>query len=92
MFRKLSFLEAHEMMVICQQAVEAMRPILGDMLYLVHDAVNFYAQSPDNWGCDEDADYASLLALALTQAGYNMLKDEYDVTRQLMTAPSKEDK
>jgi hypothetical protein len=90
MFRKLSFLEAHELMVICEQAVEAMRPILGDMLYLVHDAVNFYSQTEDNWGCDEDADYAAILALALTKAGYNMLKDEYDVTCQLMTGPSKD--
>ena len=84
MLKKLSFLDAHETMLCCERAVEVLKPILGDMLYMVHDAVNFYAQTPDNWGCEEEADYAALLALALTQAGFNMLKSENDVTVEFM--------
>lgn len=84
MLKKLSFLEAHELLLSCEQAVEVLKPILGDMLYTIHDAVNLYAQSPDNWGCEEEADYAALFALALSQSGYNMLKPENDVTLKFL--------
>lgn len=91
MFKTMSFLDAHELMCDCRMAVEAMRHILGEsMMETIHDAVNHYAQTPALWGCEEEADYAALFALALTQAGFNTMKPEYDVTRQLMTAPNKE--
>lgn len=92
MLKKLCFLDAHEIMCDCEQAVEALKLIFGGaMLEMIHDAVNYYAQTPALWGCEEEADYAALFALALTQAGFNTMMPEYDVTRQLMTAPSKED-
>lgn len=88
MLKKLSFLDAHEIMTDCERAVVAMRPILGaSMMETIHDAVNHYAQAPALWGCEEDADYAALFALALSLAGYNSLKPEYDVTRSLMHHP-----
>lgn len=91
MFKTMSFCDAHKLMCDCEQAVATLQLILGEaMLETIHDAVNYYAQTPALWGCEEEADYAALFALALTQAGFNMMKPEYDVTRQLMTAPNKE--
>lgn len=90
MFKTMSFLDAHELMTSCQFAVEALRPLLGDMLEVVHDALNYYAQTPALWGCDEEGDYAAIFSLALSQAGYNTLLPEHDITRKLMESPSKE--
>lgn len=88
MFKKLSFSDAHEIMIDCERAVDALKTVFGDaMMEMVHDAVNHYAQTPALWGCEEEADYAALFALALTQAGYNSLLPEYDVTRSLMQSP-----
>lgn len=92
MLKKLCFLDAHMLMTDCERAVEALKPIFGEtMLEMIHDAVNLYAQTPVYHGCEEEADYAALFALALSQAGFNMLHPENDVTRQLLMDPSKEE-
>lgn len=92
MLKTMSFLEAHEFMNTCEHAVFHLKAIFGEAtMELIHDAVNHYAQEPALWGSDEDADQAALFALALTQEGYNSLKPEFDVTRDLMTPPGKTD-
>lgn len=89
MLKTMSFLDAHKLLCDCERAVEALKPILGEtMLEMIQDAVNCYAQTPYLWGCEEEADYAALFALALTQAGFNTMKPECDVTRHLMPALS----
>lgn len=91
MFKTMSFCDAHKLMCDCEQAVEALQLTLGvAMLETIHDAVNHYAQTPALWGCEEEADYAALFALALTQIGVNTLNPDNDVTRELLMAPSKE--
>ena len=88
MLQTMSFLEAHELMTDCEQAVASLKLIFGEaMMEMIHDAVNHYAQTPALWGCEEEADYAALFALALSQAGFNMVKPEYDVTLKLRRRP-----
>ena len=88
MLKKLCFLDAHEIMCDSERAVEALKLIFGEaMMEMIHDAVNHYAQTPALWGCEEEADYAALFALALSQAGFNMVKPEYDVTLKLRRRP-----
>ena len=91
MLKKLCFLDAHMIMCDCERAVEALKLIFGEsMMETIHDAVNLYAQTPAYHGCEEEADYAALFALALSQAGFNTLHPEYDVTRELLMTSSKE--
>ena len=91
MLKKLCFLDAHEIMCDCERAVGALKLIFGEsMMEMIHDAVNLYAQTPAYHGCEEEADYAALFALALSQAGFNTLNPENDITRELLMAPSKE--
>ena len=93
MLKKLCFLDAHQLMCDCERAVEALKLIFGQaMMETIHDAMNRYAQTPAYHGCEEEADYAALFSLALSQAGFNTLNPENDVTRELLMAPSKEDK
>ena len=88
MFQTMSFLEAYELMTDCERAVAFLKSIFGEaMMEMIHDAVNHYAQTPALWGCEEEADYAALFALALSQAGFNMVKPEYDVTLKLRRRP-----
>ena len=88
MLQTMSFLEAYELMTDCEQAVASLKLIFGEaMMEMIHDAVNHYAQTPALWGCEEEADYAALFALALSQAGFNTVKPEYDVTLKLRRRP-----
>lgn len=92
MLKTMSFVEAHEFLNDCQHAVIHLKSIFCPaMMEVIHDAVNHYAQTPALQGCDEEADLAALFALALTLEGYNSLKPDFDVTRDLMSAPGKVD-
>lgn len=88
MLKALSFNEALDFMFGCNAIMGSLEPYLGEAaMEVVHDALNHYAQTPDLWGCDEDGDFAALLALAFSRAGFNSLKPECDVTLKFMTAP-----
>ena len=85
MFKSLSFNEAFDFMSACSLFVGCLNSHFGEAaIEVFHDALNHYAQIPALWGCDEDGDYAALMALALSRAGYNSLKPEFDVTQRFM--------
>ena len=87
MLKALSFNEAFEFLLGCDCVVASLEQHMGQAaMEVIHDALNFYAQTPALWGCDEDADYAALLAFAFTRAGFNSLKPENDVTLKFMVA------
>ena len=87
MLKALSFNEAFDFLLGCASIVPSMEPYIGEAaMEVIHDALNFYAQTPALWGCDEDADYAALLALVFSRAGFNSLKPENDVTQKFMVA------
>ena len=86
MFKTLSFLEAYQLMSDCECAVKFLRSVFGEaMMETISDAINLYAQNTDEHGCPEEADYAAILALAFNEAGFNMMKSEFDVTLGLRT-------
>ena len=62
------------------KAVFALRKILSPSdMELLNDALHCYANHPDWWGCDEEFDEAMIFALCFDMAGYNTLKDEYNL-------------
>ena len=88
MLKALSFNEAFDFMLGCNCVISSLEPYVGEAgMQVMHDALNHFAQTPALWGCDEDGDYAALLALMFSRAGYNTLKPEYDATLKFMVAP-----
>lgn len=86
MFKSFSFDEAFDFMLRSTVAVTELEAHMGEAgMEMIHDAVNFIAQTPELHGCPEDYDMAVLFSLALSRAGYNHFKSDHDVTRQLMT-------
>ena len=84
MLHSLSFEDAYETMVLAETAVKSMEPILGECLMeIIHDALQHYARTQALNESDTERDYAALLALAFSMAGYNSLLPEYDVTLEL---------
>ena len=88
MLGKLSFVVAHEAMNRYTACVHVLTKMLGECeMEMLSDALNQYAQTPVYHGFEAEADYAALFALAFSEAGFNTLKPEFDVTRAFMEAP-----
>lgn len=87
MFKALSFVEAYEMLAVCEKAVDALRPILGEcFMEVIHDSLQHYARTQALLESDYDRDCVVLLALAFARGGYNTLLPEFDVTLPLMVS------
>ena len=85
MFKSLSFDEAFEFLLGCHSIVSSLESYFGEAaMEVIHDALNYYAQTPALWSCDEDGDLAALMAYEFSRCGFNHLKPEFDVTQQFM--------
>lgn len=92
MLRSLSFNEAFEFQLACHSCFGALEPFLGEAgMEVLSDAVNFFAQNPQMWGCNEDGDYAALMALELHRCGFNHLLPEHDVTLKFLIGSKSRD-
>ena len=85
MLKSLSFYEAFDFLQACDSVFPSLEPLLGEAaMEVLSEAVNLYAQNPENWGCDEDGDFAALMALEFHRLGFNHLLPEHDVTLKFM--------
>ena len=85
MLSALSFAEACDFLNSCRNIFGLFEEHLGQAaVEVMSDSVNLFAQDPELWGCDEDGDYAALMALCFHQLGYNSLKPEHDVTLKFL--------
>jgi len=65
------------------RAVFALEKILGEYeMGVLNDALQCYANHPEEHSCDEDLDVSAIFALAFDIAGYNHLKPEFDILQK----------
>ena len=92
MLKSLSFNEAFDFQLACHAIVGSLESLLGEAaMEVLSDAVNFFAQDPQKWGCDEDGDFAALMALEFHRCGFNHLLPEHDVTVKFLVNSKSQD-
>ena len=90
--KAFSFSEAFDFMTAFHCAFDHLDAYLGEAaMEVLSDAINLYAQNPENWGCDEECDMAALMALEFHRCGFNHLLPEHDVTLKFLRNTSDQD-
>lgn len=88
MLKAYSYIESVGVLEACLHAVSVLHDVPDLDLEVLHDALTLFAQTPAWHGCDADADFACLFALALRTKGYDHLHDQYKVTEDFYKRPN----